>query len=344
LVGHAFSLSAWKDVEVTATDWSTPGAASGVPAGRIVEPSDPTLLTEDDHTAGVARVRGDASLPSNTPEGLGSDQPLADLQPVGVLGVLDGGFAMLRFRFGRLVGLTALVLLPVITGELLVVLRFPQPDAADPLTTPSSLEFFAASSSSTGWGLLFALFGAVSLTWVGIAVGQTARAWADGTDPTWGEMVKAAARRWWVAPVLGLVTVTIKTTASCLFGVGFFLADALLFIAAVVAGGEHLGPFASVGRSVGLTRRVYGRALGICVGGMFITTILQSVVLVGPLLFATSFGVSGTAEKLISQAAGLILLVTTPLTACIAARAWVDFRCRLEGTDLDVRAVACGLA
>ncbi len=291
----------------------------------------------------MAVARGDEPLPVDPPVGLGEDQPLGDLRPVGVLGVLDGGFAMLRFRFGRLVGLAALPLLPLIAAELVVVLRAATSPAVDPLSTPSSLEFLAASSSSSGWSLLFALLGAVVTTWVGLAVGATARAWSEDVDPTWSQIAGAALRRAWVAPVLTLVTLAIKLPASCFLGVGFVLADALVFIAAVVAGGERLGPFAAVGRSVALTRRSYPQALGICVGGLVITSVLQLVVLVGPLTLVSTFGVSGTVAAVVGQAAGLVVLVTVPLTACIAARAWLELRCRVEGADLDARAAVRGL-
>ncbi len=326
---------------MTATEWSAPGSVPEPPVRSTVTP-DP-VPGDPVRAAGVARARGDDPLPLDRPEGLGADQPLADLRPVGVLAVLDGGFAMLRFRFGRLVALAAIVVLPLTAGELVVALRSPQVPAVDPLSTPSAFEALAASSSSSAWAVLFAVLGAVGTTWIGLAVGAAAAAWIAGDDPTWSELVVGALRRAWVAPVLTLVTLSIKLPAACLLGVGFLAADAFVFTAAVIAGGERIGPFAAVGRAFDLSRRSYGRALGICVGGLAITVVLQFVVLLGPFTLVSSFGVGGTVATVVSQAAGLVVLVTVPLTACIAARAWIDLRSRAEGVDLLARATERGL-
>ena len=39
-----------------------------------------------------------------------------------------------------------------------------------------------------------------------------------------------------------------------------------------------------------------------------------------------------------------MLLVTEPLTACIAARAYLDLRCRRDGVDLALRQNDCSRA
>ncbi|MBU6216306.1 MAG: hypothetical protein KGR17_06840, partial [Acidobacteria bacterium] len=83
--------------------------------------------------------------------------------------------------------------------------------------------------------------------------------------------------------------------------------------------------------------------LGVVAGGLFLTVVVQMVVLAGPLLLIQSLGVGGTVALVVQQAAGLVVLVTVPLTSCIAARAWIEFRCRAEGADLEDRMVLRGL-
>ena len=321
------------------SDWSAPGAPAGPsPVTTAAAPPDGPVPT-----AGVAVARGDDPVPPGPPARLGADGPLAGARPVGALGVLDGGFALLRFRFAALVGVTAVVLLPLQLVELLVVLGSDRSTATDPLTTPASFEFLASSSATSAWSVVFALAGALASTWVGLVVGILVAAWWSGEDLPVTRAVGQAARRWWVVPVLTALTLAIKVPAACVAGVGFVLADAAVFTAAVVAGAERLGPLAALRRAVELSRRNAWVALGVAAGGLFLTLVVQMVVLAGPLLLVSSLGVGGTVALLVQQAAGLVVLVTVPLTSCIAARAWVEFRCRSEGADLDERMVLRGL-
>ncbi len=294
-------------------------------------------------TAGVAVARGDDPLPPEPPAPLGADGPLAVVRPVGVLGVLDGGFELLRFRFPGLVGVAAAVLLPLQLAELLVVLGSSRSTGTDPLTTPASFEFLASSSAAGGWSVLFALAGALALTWVGLVVGTLVASWWSGVDLPVGRAVGVAARRWWVVPVLTALTLMVKVPAACVAGVGFVVADAFVFTAAVAAGAERLGPLAALRRAFDLSRRSPWIALGVVAGGLFLTVVVQMVVLAGPLLLIQSLGVGGTVALVVQQAAGLVVLVTVPLTSCIAARAWIEFRCRAEGADLEDRMVLRGL-
>lgn len=322
------------------SDWSAPGAP---PGPRPTRPA-VGVLDAPRTTAGVAVARGDDPVPPEPHALLGTGGPLAGARPVGVLGVLDGGFELLRFRFPALVGVAAAVLLPLQLAELLVVLGSDRSTGTDPLTTPASFEFLASGSAGGGWSLLFALAGALASTWVGLVVGTLVASWWSGVDLPVGRAVGLAARRWWVVPVLTALTLAIKVPAACVAGVGFVVADAFVFTAAVAAGAERLGPLAAVRRSFVLSRRNPGTALGVAGGGLLLTLIVQVVVLAGPLLLISSLGVGGTVAVVVQQAAGLVVLVTVPLTSCIAARAWVEFRCRSEGADLGERMVRRGLA
>jgi len=321
--------------------WSAPGSAAAGP----VTPTGPAAQPGPAGPgAGVAVARGDEPMPTEPPADLGDDGPLAGVGPVGVLGVLDGGFALLRFRFAGIVGVSAVVLLPVQLAELVVALNSGVPSGSDALTTPTSFEVLAASSTTTVWSTLFLVLLAGATTWVGMVVGVLVASWWQGVDLSVTRAAQAAGRRWWVVPVLTAVTLAIKVPATCFLGIGFVVADAFLFTAAVVAGAERLGPFASVARSFDLSRRNIGVALGVVALGLFLTLVIQLVVMAGPLLLGSALGIDGTAGLVVQQASGLVALVTVPLTACFAARAWVEFRCRSEGADLDGWVVRRGLA
>jgi hypothetical protein len=236
-----------------------------------------------------------------------------------------------------------MVVLPLQLGELLAALGTVRRSSADPLTTPASIEFLAGSSSMLGWSSLFALLGAVATTWVGVVLGVLVAAWWSGADLPVSSALRTAARRWWVVLPLTAVTLAVKVPAACVAGVGFLVADAFVFTAAVVAGAEGRGPLAAVRRSFELSRRSPGTALAVSSGGLLLTLVVQLVVLAGPALLVSSLGVGGTVAVVVEQAAGLVVLVTVPLTACIAARAWVEFRCRSEGADLEFRMQRRGL-
>ena len=291
--------------------------------------------------AGVAVARGDARPDRRAdPTGAGTrspeDNPLGRLAVTGPGGVLDGGFDLLRFRFRRLVGLTAVIFVPIQLLEL--VLGLTVGTAATVSSDGSSGDVLSGlglqSVGSSGWAMLFLLVRAVALCVLGIAVGHLVQGWLDGRDPTFREALWFAASRSWVAPVVVVVASAAKLLLACLGGVGWFLADALFFIAGIVAGVEHTGPFATIGRSVRLTRSAYGLSLVVCIGGFVICQILQLALTAGPLLLLAAFQPPEGWLLVAQQLASLVLLVALPLTACIAARAYVELRCRAEGFDL----------
>jgi len=329
-------------------DWSAPDAPSG---GLNTSPADTQSWrssTVDPRgssgaSTGVAVARGDVAPERGTVTTLGPDQPLARVAPVSPVAVLDGAFDLLRFRFGRLVGLASVVYLPLVLAQLAVVLSQRTSSAARPGAAPSQFQVLGSSQGSSGWNLVFVVLASFALAWLGIAVGAQVAAWVDDTDLTFGRAARYATARWWVAIVLTVITLCIKVPALCAFGIGWFFVDAFVFIAAVVAGAERLGPFAAIGRSFSLTRRWYWRALAVATGGAFITLVFQLVVLAGPALLLSALGLPEDWVLIAQQLGSLLVLVTAPLTACIAARAWVDFRCRSDGTDLDRRLVDRGL-
>jgi hypothetical protein len=323
-------------------DWSAPDAPSGGASAGTIARDTPdaaggALLVSSGSSGGVAVARGDASPQQEPVTSLGGDQPLARVAPVSPVAVLDGAFDLLRFRFGRLVGLASVVYLPLVLAQLGVVLSQRSSSATRPGSAPSQFQVLSSSQGSSGWNLIFVLLGSCALAWLGIAVGAQVAAWVDDTDLTFGRVLRYAAGRWWVALVLAVVTWCIKVPALCAFGIGWLFADAFVFIAAIVAGAERLGPFAAIRRSCSLTRRWYWRALAVVAGGAFITLVFQLVVLAGPALLLSALGLPEDWVLIAQQLGSLLVLVTAPLTACIAARAWVDFRCRSDGTDLDRR-------
>ena len=344
--------------EATAQGWDwvppeTPsGAAAPVPVAWGDAAAGDQVPASPGSGAGVAVARGDARpTPPAAADGTTDTAPAAELpgNPVARLGlagpggVLDGGFELLRFRFWRLVGLTAVLVVPLQLIGLWIAIAAGTTASSGTGSDDLGSVVGPQGLGGGGWPLLLALARAVALCLLGMAVGHLLDGWLAGEDRTFGQALAAAMRRCWVAPVVVAVTLTCKVLVACLGGIGFFLADALFFTAGIVAGAERLGPFATVGRSFRLSRGAYGLALVTVIGGWVISQLLQIALTLGPVLLVASFQPPEGWVLVAQQVASLVLLVTLPLTACIAARGYVELRCRTEGFDLVRRQEERGL-
>lgn len=289
--------------------------------------------------AGIAAVRGDAVAP----EGASRDvreaadrarNPLSDLRPVSTAAVLDGGVDLLAHRVGRFAALTACLYVPVWLGSIVLAVAAP-PSLSGGSAGVDLTGMSTATSSSLTWVIV--ALQALALSVLGLCAGHLAMALARGGDAPLRELGALAWRRSWVAIVLVVLNTAVKVPALCLGGVGWFLVDAFVFVSSVVAGAEALGPWSAFRRGWRLTGSQLGRALVISFGGFCITQLIRLSLSYGPTVLIDSLApgsVFVTAYAVLSTA---VLLVTQPLTACIAARAYLDLRCRREGLDLELR-------
>jgi len=292
--------------------------------------------------AGVAVARGSDRFPDGAGLASAAANPLAGVEPVGVLGVLDGGFDLLRRGLALFVALAAALLLPLQLVDLLAQLNAGLDTQLATSGSPlESLSLLGSTTTTASW--LVSMLRIVVLSFLGLVAGVMVSDLLASRQRSGGALVAAAARRWWVAALLPLLCVPLKVVGGCAVYVGFFFFDALLMCASVVAGAEGAGPFASFGRSWRLGWRSYGTALGVSFGAFVISVILQAALYLGPAALLGVFVPSEGALLAIQQASSIVLLVTQPLTACIAARAYVEFRCRSEGLDLSIRSNALGL-
>lgn len=313
---------------------------------RWVPPEDPPGPGQDPPAervlgaAGVAVVRGDAPWPPQSTTGDADAVWLGTLEPVGVGGVLDGGFDLLRSHFGLLVGLAAALLLPLQLIDLWASLVAGLSAELDTSPLPAAIGSMDSTMPVT-WMVVVLRFAVLSFLGVttGVLVGDSL---ADRVRPT-RSVVAAAGRRWWVALLVPVLCIPVKAITSCLIYVGFFLGDALLMCASVVAGAESAGPLRSFGRSWALGWRSLGTALGVAIGSFVISAVLQVSLYAGPVLLASFFVSSESMLLVVQQITMLSLLVTQPLTAAIAARAYVEFRCRSEALDIALRRRDLGL-
>lgn len=305
-----------------------------VPPENPPEPTgEPTALGVPG-AAGVAVARGDDPWPSDATTADSDAGWEGTLEPVGVGGVLDGGFDLLRRYFGVLVGLAAALLLPL---QLLDLWASVAAGRSAELDTSPFVAAFGALDSTTPAAWLVVAARVVVLSFIGLSAGVLVSDALAQRRRSARSVLAAAGRRWWVALLVPVLCIPVKLVSSCVIYVGFFLGDALLLCTSVVAGAEGAGPLRSFGRSWSLGLRSYGTALGVSIGSFVISTVLQVSLYAGPALLASLFVSSESVLLLVQQISLLSLLVTQPLTAAIAARAYVEFRCRAEALDLTLR-------
>jgi hypothetical protein len=294
--------------------------------------------------AGIASVRGDAMEPtgpaasrdgSTSPE---RADPLADLRPVSVGAVLDGGVDLFRHRFGRLLTVSACLFVPVWLLNLVLVVSGQSVGTSREQTSGPQL-LWGANVTGASSSLTFVLLALqlVALSLLGLLVGHLAMAMARGGDADLRELGRVALTRWWVALLVVPLTAVVHVVTTCLGGVGWILGDAAVFLTSVAAGAERLGPWRAFVRGWSLTRPEYGRALVISFGGLVITSVIRWSFAFGPTALVDSLAPASPLVEVLAVATPAILLVTEPLTACIAARAYLDLRCRREGLDLSMR-------
>jgi hypothetical protein len=264
--------------------------------------------------------------------------PLADLRPVSVGAVLDGGVGLLRHRFGQILAVTACLFVPVwLLNLVLVLTALPTGTSGDLGSGTALLWSSTATGTDSLLGLVVAGLQLVALSLLGLVVGHLAMALARGEDPGLRELGSVVAQRWWVAVLVVPMTSVVHVVAACLGGVGWILGDAAVFLTSVAAGAERLGPWKALARGWSLTRPSYGRALVICLGGLVITQLIRWSLSVGPTALVMSLDPTSPLVGLLAAGTSAVVLITEPLTACIAARAYLDLRCRRDGLDLSMR-------
>lgn len=291
-----------------------------------------------------------ADTPDPGPGGPGSTElaalnPLATLRPVGPGAVIDGGFELLRHRLGRLLALSACLFLPIWLLDLVLVVLGPAPatESTGTLVGPAAVLFGSDAAQQSSWTWLVTGLQLVALSVLGLCAGHLVAAMVRGEDPGLGQLGRVAWRRSWVAVLIVPLNLVVHVLTSCLGGIGWLLGDALVFITSVVAGAERLGPWAAWRRSMKLAGAEYGRSLVVVTGAVVISLVISLSLSAGPAALFLALDPGSALVTIVSAAGAAVILLTSPLTACIAARAYVDLRCRHEGWDLELRRQAMEL-
>jgi hypothetical protein len=231
--------------------------------------------------------------------------------------------------------LTACLFLPVQLVDLVLRLTV----TASPAQSADLGGAGVVGVGSSDWVSVTIALQAIALSLLGIGVGHMVARLLDGDDTSLRELLGVLARRCWVPLVMLPLALLIRVVLIWIPVVGFVAGDVLVFLASIIVGAERVGPIAALGRNAQLVRSESGAAIAMSLGSLAITMVLRLSLYVGPVALLASLGPPEGVLVVASQLGALVQLVIQPLTATIAASAYLLLRCRVDGLDLELRRV-----
>ncbi|HEY3144341.1 MAG TPA: hypothetical protein VGJ86_24640 [Acidimicrobiales bacterium] len=330
------------------TGWSVPGsqaepAATAATSATAVDgpPAPPGSLAPDATPVQFNRAGPLTDLEAESGDGAAA-VPRLKLQPMTVADILDGAFSIIKARPARILGITALFVVPTYFFA-----AFLQRDAVgfnalvnvftsdDPAVTAD-----AASNSGPGYfeNTLTLLLPILALVFVAAAIAHLAGAWTVGRDVPAGELLTMLGRRSWALFASFLLVHAFEALGiiACYVGIAFLMP--FFSVTAPVIGAEGLGPLAAMRRSANLATRRYWAVFGIGLLIALTSTLLGYALGRIPMLVADLAGYDWPWPV---NAAGAIVgaVVVTPFVGAATSLLYLDLRVRTEGLDIELAAI-----
>jgi hypothetical protein len=346
--------------ESAGASWAVPGSLAEpgsapaplvpVGAGTVARPGTSTGTSAAPSGDGPGAGVGPTGRPGAPGGGLSGTGPVAEpsaavpelaLHPMTVADILDGSFSIVKARPARILGITALFVVPVH-----LVAAFVQRNAlggtgvVDLLSSEDPAVVADANRTSGGEvvaAILVWVIPALALTFVAAAVARLVGAWSAGHDMSARELLRSVGRNGWAlfASFLLVHLAEAVSLLGCYLGIVFVMP--LFAVTAPVIGAEGLGPMRAIRRAVNLASRRYWPVLGVAwlIG---ITAFLLSNALGGlPQLLVAWFG-ADVAWPLLAAGNILGAVLATPFVAAATVLLYLDLRVRTEGLDLEMSA------
>jgi len=309
--------------------WALPGAP--VPSG------DPDPTRGPDPTAESIGLGG-SPVGTGVRERAAPPPPLpVPLRPMGLVDMLDGSVRVLRQRPRPMIALAALLYLPI-----QVAVAF---HARSNLTGSGDLGANAwlggalDSDGTLGWVDFVALYAALlPLPFLGAFVALMVVEWYGGVDVPTGDLVRRLVAR--VPALLGawLITHLALTVAALPLGIPLlFAVPMFLFVAPVIAV-EGLGPIAGIRRAWRLAARRYWSCFWLVIATAVVSLGIEVSLSVLPSILAEVLGPE-RGWPVLAAGGAVAALVSAPFVVGTAVLAYLDARVRLEGLDVEMRAV-----
>jgi hypothetical protein len=316
------------DPGVTGQGWAVPGSVVDQPVPEVpmpVAPAEPRLVSPD----GEAPRPGPDAVPS------------IPLMPRTTADILDGGFAVLKARPARIIGLTAAFVVP-----LQLVAAYIQRDyrggvpiaeliTDDPTVLNEQANGTQGAEIVVQVGLI--VLSTFALVCVAAGLAHLVTQWTMGRDPRVGELFGVIARRSWPLLVTFVVVklAEIGGGLACYIGLPFVVA---LFVpVAPVVAVEGLGPFASLGRATRLARARYWPTLGIALLMGLTSWLLRTALSALPQALAGWVGLD-RAWPILALGGIAAEVIVVPFVAAATVLLYLDLRVRTEGLDIEMAA------
>jgi hypothetical protein len=315
------------DPGVTRPGWAVPGSVVDQPARDVPVPTAP---------------REPRATPVDAEPGPGPDAvPAIPLVPRTTADILDGGFAVLKARPARILGLTAAFVVPLqlvaayIQRDYLGGIPIADFISDDPTVLNEQTGGPQGGAIAVQIGVI--LLSTFALVCVAAGVAHLVTQWTMGRDPRAGELFGVIGRRIWPLLVTFVVVklAEIGGALACYIGLPFVMA---LFVpVAPIVAVEGLGPFASLGRSTRLTRARYLPTLGIALLTGLTSWLLGTALSALPEVLAGWVGLErGWPILAVGAIAGEMVVV--PFVAASTVLLYLDLRVRTEGLDIEMAA------
>ncbi len=309
--------------------WAAPGSAADQPVLAPIEEA-PSGAPPGGRV--VERAGGGGEAAENV--------PAITLRPMTVADILDGGFAIVKARPRRILGLAAAFVVPT-----QVVLALLQRDAfegtgvveflsADPTVTNEQVSGgdLAAQYVALVLGIVVP---AIALVCVAAAIGHLVGQWVMGRDAPAGEMAGIIRRRWWA--LLGSFVVVKLAEAVSVLGcyIGLLFVLPLFVVVAPVIGVEGGGGMDAIRRSVRLVRPRYFPVMGVALLMALVSTLLGLALSALPQAIVAW---SGDWWPLLAVGGIVSEIVVMPFVAAATVLLYFDLRVRTEGLDIEMAA------
>ena len=265
------------------------------------------------------------------------------LRPMSLTDLLDGAFAVIKARPRTVFTIAAAILIP--THVVAAFLQRHTSSAASLTNTFNLLN--AGSTGSSGrstldntdilWAYVAAALLALSLFFLGGALGRLVTAWYAGSDLTAGEALSASFRRTPALVGAFLLLLVPKLVGFCICYVPGVLAVTLFALTAPALVVEGLGPIGAAQRSWRLVASRFWPCVGIIVLATLGAQLLTAVMGIIPTLVASALPspLDWIATAAVSSAVAMIVI--TALVS-LSVLLYIDLRIRTEGLDIELGA------
>jgi hypothetical protein len=252
--------------------------------------------------------------------------------------LLDGAFAVIKIQPRTVFTIAAVILIPVH-----LISAFAQRNTSASDTFSNLVQTFdTGQTAGTNDTDVLALYGAaalaaLSLFFLGGAIGRLVSAWYAGGDLTAGQALAASFRRTPAIVAAFLMLLPLKVLGACGFYIGVLVPVTLFSLTAPALVVENIGPLDAARRSWRLiARRFWFCVLVVLLAGLgssLLTSVLGGVPEFAAGLLPSPFDWLATA--VISSAVAMV--VTTALVS-MSVLLYLDLRIRTEGLDIELEA------